>query len=107
MRIRNYTIGTLETEFQRKNNYKNNSINLEAEITFERLLSYNTIIDELLELNYNNLVSEITYRISDNENPNEVFKSVITRSNDTKSYIGYHLNAIQHYIDMDFMKIFK
>jgi hypothetical protein len=108
VRVKNYDTTLFNDKFSYKvtNNFKNNSLTFWDD-RIERCITYNTIIDEMTELGYATYISELKYRLDDNESINEILMSIITRNNMLKSTLGYHRGVIQMYLDQDFMSLFK
>lgn len=109
MRVKNYNFATVEDRFSGRLHHAfiSGPIKHKLDIDFDRWIIYNEIIEQIDDLGYKDLHYELEDRVKNNEDVNEVFKSIINRNSDTKSTIGYHLNTIQHYIDEDFIKMFK
>jgi hypothetical protein len=102
----NYNLTTLEEEFSGilHEAFRNSSLTKKLNINFERWITYNEIISQLIDLDYMDFYYEMDNRIKHGECPNEVIKSIINKNNEIKSVMGYHLEVIQHYLDDDFMK---
>ena len=108
MKVKNYDNTLIERIYSNKvtRNLKNDLLTtLESEI--ERDITYNKIIADIQDLGYDNYWHELQYRLAIDEDINKVLMSIITRSSETKSTIGYHKNTIQHYLDQDLMNLFK
>jgi len=90
-----------------KDSLKISTLTFWDENEIERGITYDSILQDLTDLNYSHYISELDYRLNDGENINEVLISIITKNKDTKSTIGYHQNIIQHYLNQDFMKLFE
>ena len=108
MRVKNYTLSTLNETFSGRIHeaFKSSTLTQQVDLDIDRLIIYNEIVTQIIDLGYNNYYNEIESRVTKGEDPNEVIKSILIRNDETKSTIGYHLNIIQHFIDVDFMKRF-
>jgi len=108
VRIKNYdtTLFDDEYSYKVKNIFKNNSLTFWDD-KIDRCITYNTIYDEMVELDYGFYISELKYRLDNDENINDIFLSIITRNKIIKSTLGYHRGTIQMYLDQDFMDLFK
>ena len=108
MRIKNFKNTTIERKLEVVPQLlKIPSKILNNEIDIERNITYNKIIDELSDLNYNKLRCELEYRLMDDENINDILLSIITRDSETKSTIGYHANILNYYLEQDLLNLFK
>jgi hypothetical protein len=108
VRLNNYGNTLFNDEFSYKvtNNFKNNSLTFWDD-RIDRCITYNAIIDEMTELAYVTYISELKYRLDDNENINDILMSIVTRNKTLKSTLGYHRGVLQMYMDQDFMNLFK
>ena len=88
--------------------FRKSSINkLYSDIEIDRIIVYNEILGEFIDLGYQELYNEFESRIWLGECPNIILKSLITRNDEYKSTLGYLLNQIDYFIDKDFMEFFK
>jgi hypothetical protein len=106
MRGINYNLTALEEELTGilHHAFKSSSLTKHLNIDFNRWITYNEIIGQLIDLDYMDFYDEMDGRIKKGENPNEVIKTILNRNDEIKSMMGYHLGVIQHYIDEDFIK---
>lgn len=84
---------------------RNKTINVDDK-THHRWSFYNTIMEYLLDLGYENLFEEVKYRLTDAEDPNEVFNNVLDKLEVQSHYVIRLKQTIQNYIDEDFYHIF-
>lgn len=69
--------------------------------------TYGVIIQELIKNKKENLFKEIKYRISDGENPNEVFLSILDTNLENIDGITWILKKrIEEYLEEDFFRSF-
>ena len=81
-----------------------NELNEEEEIKWE---TYGLIIENLVKQGYKNVLKEVKYRMTDNENPNEIFLDLIQRHSDTIDGMVWFLKKrIEEYLEEDFYKKF-
>lgn len=110
MKIRNQNLSTLGDKFSGKMHeaFKSSSINkLYSNIEIERMITYNDILGEFIDLGYQELYDEFEVRICTGECPNIVLESIITKNDEIKSTMGYLLSQVIYFIDKDLMKLFK
>lgn len=74
--------------------------------TYERWLTYDTILNELIWLDKTNYFEEFKYRFTGGEDPNDVLVDIINREPDIKTYLWSHLKRINDYINEDLIKRF-
>ena len=106
MRINNY-YNALIGKNPVKDSLKIDTLTYWDENEIERAITYDAILQDLRDLNYNHYIVELEYNLDDGGNINEVLMSIITRNSDTKSTLGYHRNTIQHYLNQDFLSLFE
>jgi hypothetical protein len=76
----------------------------EDEIRWE---TYGLVIDQLLNQGHKNVLKEIKYRLTDDENPNSVMLDLITRYSDCMDGLIWLLKRrIEEYLEDDFFKRF-
>lgn len=83
--------------------YKNfilNTINNCDDTHVERWEIYNDIIDELVKLGYNSEFEEIKYRITDGENPNEIFLNIFARI-ELSPILIFYSKQLEDYLETD------
>ena len=82
-----------------------NSLNKADEKKIERWECYNLIVEELLKINNDNLFTEIKYRLTDGEDPNQVLVEILDRVDaETVSYLLWHLKGkLKEYIQDDLL----
>jgi hypothetical protein len=110
MKIRNQNLTILGDKFSGKMNeaFKKSSINkIYSNLDIERLITYNEILGEFINLGYGDLYDEFEYRICYSECPNIVLVSLMNRNEEVESTMGYLLNKINYFIDKDFMILFE
>lgn len=110
MKNTNQNFSTLGDKFSGRIHeaFRKSSINkLYSNIEIDRIITYNEILGEFIDLGYQELYNEFETRICLGECPNLILKSLITRSDEYKSTLGYLLNQIEYFIDKDFMEFFK
>jgi hypothetical protein len=109
MKVKNYNLTSLGDKFSGRIHeaFRSSSINkFYSNIEIDRMITYNEILGEFIDLGYLDLYNEFENRISEGENPNIILESIIIRSDENKSTLGYLLNMIQYYIDSDITKMF-
>lgn len=72
----------------------------------ERWDVYDMILIELKELGYKSEIEEILYRITDDENPNDVILDVLRRLPDKSINLIICMNNVMIFDDEDWGKIF-
>jgi hypothetical protein len=65
---------------------------------------YSIIIQELYNTNNDTFINEIKYRITDGENPNKVFLSVLQKMNSES--LWFIKKRLEEFDDEDFFKMF-
>tara|TARA_B100001094_G_C17747787_1_gene584316 strand:+ start:58 stop:396 length:339 start_codon:yes stop_codon:yes gene_type:complete len=63
---------------------------------------YNLIMEELIELNKLDLFDEVRYRITDDEDPNEVMMDVLNKAEVLSGLLWLIKKRIKFFIDEDF-----
>jgi hypothetical protein len=109
MRVRNNNLTTLGDKFSGRIHeaFRSSSINkFYTNIEIDRMITYNEILGEFIELGYHDLYDEFEERICDGENPDKILESIILRSSKNQSTLGYLLGMIQYHIDKDITKMF-
>jgi hypothetical protein len=108
VRGKNYETTLFNEEFSYKvpHDFKDNLLTFWDE-KIDRCIIYNQIMDEMDELEYEDYQHELSYRLGDGENINDILLSIITRTDEVISTLGYHRGSIQMFLDQDFMKMFK
>jgi len=87
--------------------FRKSSINkIYSDIEIERMITYNEILGEFIDLGYTELYDEFEDRICKGECPNLIFEELITRNEEYQSTLGYLLGAIEYYIGKDIMNFF-
>lgn len=86
----------------------NNVMSLNDEEKEERWENYNLIIKDLLNIDNGQYFEEIKYRLTDNEDPNEVILDIISRyaENELTHLIWTLRKRIEEYKEEDFFKRF-
>jgi hypothetical protein len=89
-------------------NFISKVIHSDNEAEQERWETYNLILKELLPVQGGKYFQEIRYRITDGENPNEVFLDVLNRNNgeDITGLAWYLKRRVEDYLDEDFTNSF-
>lgn len=82
-----------------------NTIDTLDENSLERWETYHMIIDELSKQGHDKASKEIQYRITDNENPNDVFIDVLSRT-ELSPLLVFLQRRIEMYIDDDLFNRF-
>jgi hypothetical protein len=109
MRVRNNNLTTLGNKFSGRihNAFRSSSINkFYSNIEIDRIITYNEILGEFIDLGYSDLYNEFEVRICNGENPNLILESIISRNDENQSTLGYLLGVIRYYIDKDITKLF-
>jgi hypothetical protein len=109
MKFKNQNLTTLGDKFSGRihDAFKGSSINkLYSNIEIERLITYNEILGEFINLGYTDLYNEFESRICKGECPNEVLAELITRE-EYQPTLGYLLGHIEYFIDKDYMEYFE
>lgn len=75
------------------------------ENNIERWITYNIIIEDIMEMDYH-YRKELKERLSSDENINEILLTIINTSKETKQMIGYHKAILKGYLDEDLLKEF-
>ena len=109
MRVRNNDTALKGTEFSTKatRNFNKSSLTFWDDTEIERVITYNAIIEDLIDLEYFNYYQEVQDGFNSDKSMNELLMNIITRNSDTLSTLGYHKSTIQHYLDRDIMDLFK
>lgn len=110
MKYKDYNLTILGDKFSGKIHeaFRSSSLNkLFTDIEIDRMIIYNEVLGEFIDLGYQDLYDEFESRLCDGECPNKVLESQITRNLEYKSTMGYLLGNIRYFIDMDYMKYFK
>jgi len=71
----------------------------------ERSITYEKVIDEIMELGYHTDMT-LEYRLLEGENINELLLSIINKNSETKSTVGYHTSTLKCYLDEDLLERF-
>lgn len=109
MKFKNQNLIILGDKFSGKIHeaFKNSSINkLYNDIEIDRLIIYNEVLGEFIDLGYYDLYDEFEDRICNGECPNELLCELIGRE-EYMPTLGYLLGQIEYFIDKDYMKYFK
>ena len=77
------------------------------EDTYERWLTYDTIIKELILLDKLNYFDELKYRVTGGDNPIDVLMDIINKDNETRTYLWTHLQKLKEYKNEDLTKRFR
>jgi len=86
--------------------FKKSSLNkFYTSIEIERMITYNEILGEFIDLGYHDLYDEFESRLIPGENPNEILQSIMVRK-ENQPTLGYLLNHIEYFIDSDITKMF-
>ncbi len=87
----------------------NRVIQSDDESEHERWETYNLILKELLPVQGGKYFQEIKYRITDGENPNEIFLDVLNRNNgeDITGLAWYLKRRVEDYLVEDFTNSFR
>ena len=73
----------------------------------ERWETYNSIVEELLRQGKGKYFEEIKYRLTDNEDPNQVMLDIIDRDEESvDGYLWFLRKKICEYVEEDFIKRF-
>ena len=73
----------------------------------ERWETYGLIMDELLEIGRGDVFEEIKYKLTDDEDPNEVFLETLDGLADRASILWFLRRRIDDYIEEDFYSRFN
>jgi hypothetical protein len=109
MKFKNQNLTTLGDKFSGRihDAFKSSSINkIFTNIEIERLITYNEVLGEFIDLGYTDLYNEFEKRICIGECPNIILEDLITRE-EYQPTLGYLLGHIQYFIDKDIMKLFE
>lgn len=86
--------------------FKRSSLNkFYSTIEIERMITYNEILGEFIDLGYQHLYDEFETRLVAGENPNKIFQSILARE-ENQPTLGYLLNHVEYFIDSDITKMF-
>lgn len=109
MKFKNQNLSTLGDKFSGKIHkaFRSSSITkLFTDIEIDRMIIYNEVLGEFIDLGYVDLYNEFETRICLGECPNVILESLITKNAEYESTLGYLLNQINYFIDKDIMKLF-
>lgn len=109
MRVNNQNLSTLGDKFSGRIHaaFRRSSINkLYSDIEIDRLITYNEILGDFIDLGYGDLYDEFEFRLCSGECPNKIIESIITRNEEYFSTMGYILGHITYFIDKDLMIYF-
>ena len=104
---KNYTTSLILKGFKVKDIFKLNNQDYYDQEEYERMITYETILTELGDLEYYEYLHEIENRTTKGENINEVLLSVVCRNQTMLSILGYHKRTLKYYITKDFFDLFK
>ena len=108
MKIRNNNLNPLGDNFSGNIHeaFRSSSINkLYSDIEIDRMITYNEVLGEFIDLGYDDLYNEFEERLIKGENPNVILESILIRD-ENQPTLGYLLSEIQYYIDSDITKMF-
>jgi len=108
MKFKNQNLTTLGDKFSGRIHeaFRSSSINkLFTDIEIDRIITYNEVLGEFIDLGYQHLYDEFEIRICVGECPNLILEELITRE-ESKPTLGYLLGQISYFIDKDIMKLF-
>ena len=108
MKFKNQNLTTLGDKFSGRIHeaFRSSSINkFYSNIEIDRMITYNEVLGEFIDLGYQDLYNEFEDRLIDGENPNVILESILIRQ-ENKSTLGYLLAIVQYYIDSDITKMF-
>jgi hypothetical protein len=108
MKELNYNLNTLGDKFSGiiHKAFRSSSINkFYSNIEIDRIITYNEILGEFIDLGYHDLYDEFETRICEGENPNIILESILLRK-ENQPTLGYLLRTVQYYIDKDITKMF-
>jgi hypothetical protein len=88
------------------NNFINQSLVNSDEETYERWLTYDTIIKELILMDKINYFEEVKYRLTGGEDPNEVLTDIINKDSETRAYMWPHIRTLKNYHNEDIVNRF-
>jgi len=109
MKFKNEDLTTLGDKFSGRIHkaFRDSSINkLYTDIEIERLITYNEILGEFIDLGYYDLYDEFEIRICNGECPNELLGELIDRE-EYRPTLGYLSSQIEYFIDKDYIKYFE
>lgn len=109
MKFKSQNLTTLGDKFSGRihDAFRSSSINkLYTDIEIDRLITYNEVLGEFIDLGYLSLYEEFENRICDGECPNHILVDLIGRE-EYKPTLGYLLGHIEYFIDKDYMKYFE
>ena len=72
----------------------------------EKWNTYTTIIEDLITMGKNEYFEEIKYRITGNENMNNIILDIINKDQETKSFLKKHKSTIEYYLDIELISKF-
>jgi len=109
VRVRNNDTALTGTKFLTKaaRNFNKSSLTFWDDTEIERIITYNAIIEDLIDLEYLDYYQEVQDSFNSDGMVNEILMDIITRNSETLSTLGYHKSTIQHYLDQDIMNLFK
>lgn len=109
MRVKNNdtTLKGIKFSSKASRNFNKSSLTFWDDTEIERIITYNAIIEDLIDLEYLDYYQEIQDSFNSDEMINKTLMGIITRNSETLSTLGYHKSTIQHYLDQDIMDLFK
>tara|TARA_R110000796_G_scaffold58413_5_gene134933 strand:- start:30292 stop:30621 length:330 start_codon:yes stop_codon:yes gene_type:complete len=108
MKVTNKNLTTLGDKFSGRIHeaFRSSSINkFYSNIEIDRMITYNEVLGEFIDLGYKDLYDEFETRLIEGESPNIILESILIRE-ENKPTLGYLLAIIQYYIDSDITKMF-
>ena len=94
----------LDKIYQKHINCLFETLEEEDEIRWE---TYGLVVDQLMNQGHKNVLKEVKYRLTDNENPNSVMLDLIARYSDSMDGLVWLLKRrIEDYLEDDFYKRF-
>ena len=108
MKVKHKNLTTLGDKFSGRihNAFRSSSINkFYSNIEIERMITYNEVLGEFIDLGYYHLYEEFEIRLTNGETPNVILESILIRD-ENKPTLGYLLAIVQYYIDSDITKMF-
>lgn len=108
MKYKNQNLTTLGDKFSGKIHeaFRRSSINkIFTNIEIDRMITYNEILGEFIDLGYQDLYDEFETRICAGECPNIILEELMSRE-ENQPTIGYLLGQITYFIEKDLMKLF-
>lgn len=87
-------------------NLINNSLLDSDEETYERWLTYDSIINELIRIEKINYFEEFKYRFTGGENPNKILSEIINKDSEIKAYMWSYLRQLKIYYNEDIVNRF-